>query len=128
MVDLVVGLAWPVTILSIVLFLRLEIKMLAQTLAVRAMTDDIAFGNTISIKAPASVAAQARRVSFTKYVRSLTDAAILRAIAKQLGLPAAVTNSLARNMIIGAMAERVQTDGDMDDFSKRIKTITKQDF
>jgi len=126
-VDLIVGLAWPVTILSIVLFLRLEIKMLAQTLAVRAMTADIDIG-PLKIREPSSMEAQARRVTFTKYIRSLTDTAMLLAIAKRLGLPVAVTSSLARNMIIFAMAERVQTNGDMDEFSKRIKTITKQDF
>src|SRR5438477_6616164 len=123
-VELVRALAWPATILCIVLLLRKELRMFTMNVATRARTDTIVIGRSgVTIKAPLSSQLQARKISFRRFVVALADTTVL-SIAGRLELPTGVTPAAARKALIAEMNRRVSTDQDMDQFSAMLKRIT----
>ena len=133
--EFVRAIAWPFTTLVIFLILRGELQRFTKNVA-----DRIQSANSISIGprgfelkglvkvTPLSPEVQARKVAFTRFVRSLTSKSMLDQIADMLSVPHSTDARTQKNDIIVEVNRRVETKQGMDTLSANAKPLTGIDF
>jgi hypothetical protein len=135
-VELVHALAWPVTTLTIVYWLRVEIRQGVGQIS-EALTERIRTSRSVTLGPrgfeakgtadPLRSEVHARVVRLKAFLEQ-ADGGTLDAIANVLGAASAGTTRVKVSAILVEVNKRVKTARDMNELSSRLRPLTQQDF
>jgi hypothetical protein len=135
LIALLHAIAWPITVLVIFVMLRVELQRFTKNVA-----DRIQSANSISIgprgfemkglvkAVPIPAEIQTRKVAITRFVRALTNKALLDDIADVLNIPRSTDIKSQSSDIILEINRRVDSKQSMDALSSLLARITGQRF
>jgi hypothetical protein len=135
LIELLHAIAWPITVLVIFVMLRVELQRFTKNVA-----DRIQSANSISIgprgfemkglvkAVPIPAEIQTRKVAITRFVRALTNKALLDDIADVLNIPRSTDIKSQSSDIILEINRRVDSKQSMDALSSLLARITGQRF
>jgi hypothetical protein len=135
LIELLHAIAWPITVLVIFVMLRVELQRFTKNVA-----DRIQSANSISIgprgfemkglvkAVPIPAEIQTRKVAITRFVRALTNKALLDDIADVLNIPRSTDIKSQSSDIIPEINRRVDSKQSMDALSSLLARITGQRF
>jgi hypothetical protein len=133
--ELIRAIAWPITIIVILVVLRSEFQRFAKNMAERIQSaDSIRIGpRGFELKglirvAPLPADVQVRKVDLSRYLRGLGNKMLLDTIADTLDVPRSVDIRAQRNDVILEINRRVETKEDMDNLSTTLRNITGRGF
>jgi len=134
-IELLRVIIWPITTLSIVLVLRVELQRFARNVADRIQSADTV---TIGPKglelrglievAPLPSDLQQRKVKLSRFIRAINSKPRLDAIADALGVAKSTDARAQRNEIILEINRRVANNRDMDAISAWLSGLTSEKF
>jgi hypothetical protein len=125
----------PITTLSIVLVLRVELQRFARNVADRIQSADtvtigpkgLEFKGLIEV-APLPSDLQQRKVKLSRFIRAINSKARLDAIANALGVAKSTDVRAQKNEIILEINRRVADSRDMDIISASLSGVTGENF
>jgi len=132
-VELVHAVAWPLTILTIVLLMRSEVRSLAAAMAERIRTaNTIVVGRSgFEIKGTAEPVVsllQQRKLRFRRFISAITVKAELDQICEALQIDTVYSLKAEQRSIMDRVAKLVTTNDDMNAMSTVLKNVTGEDF
>jgi len=132
-VELVHAVAWPLTILTIVLLMRSEVRSLAAAMAERIRTaNTIVVGRRgFEIKGTAEPVVsllQQRKLRFRRFISAITVKAELDQICEALQIDTVYSLKAEQRSIMDRVAKLVTTNDDMNAMSTVLKNVTGEDF
>jgi hypothetical protein len=134
-IELLRVIIWPITTLSIVLVLRVELQRFARNVADRIQSADtvtigpkgLEFKGLIEV-APLPSDLQQRKVKLSRFIRAINSKARLDAIANALGVAKSTDVRAQKNEIILEINRRVADSRDMDIISASLSGVTGENF
>ena len=134
-IELLRVIIWPITTLSIVLILRVELQRFARNVADRIQSADtvtigpkgLEFKGLIEV-APLPSDLQQRKVKLSRFIRAINSKARLDAIADALGVAKSTDVRAQKNEIILEINRRVAGSRDMDIISASLSGVTGENF
>jgi hypothetical protein len=134
-IELLRLIIWPITTLSIVLVLRVELQRFARNVADRIQSADtvtigpkgLEFKGLIEV-APLPSDLQQRKVKLSRFIRAINSKARLDAIANALGVAKSTDVRAQKNEIILEINRRVADSRDMDIISASLSGVTGENF
>jgi len=134
-IELLRVIIWPITTLSIVLILRVELQRFARNVADRIQSADtvtigpkgLEFKGLIEV-APLPSDLQQRKVKLSRFIRAINSKARLDAIADALGVAKSTDVRAQKNEIILEINRRVADSRDMDIISASLSGVTGENF
>jgi hypothetical protein len=135
LIELVRIMAWPMTVIVILVILRREFRRFGRNIADRVRSAGsvsigprgLEFRGMIPVT-PLPADVQGRKVELSRYIRSIRSKAQLDTIANVLDAAQSTDLRAQRNEIILQINRRVETKSDMDDLSAALKSATSRDF
>ena len=134
-IELLRVIIWPITTLSIVLVLRVELQRFARNVADRIQSADtvtigpkgLEFKGLIEV-GPLPSDLQQRKVKLSRFIRAINSKARLDAIADALGVAKSTDVRAQKNEIILEINRRVAASRDMDNISASLRGIAGENF
>lgn len=135
LIELIRVIAWPTTVIVVLIMLRREFRRFGQNIADRVRNAGsvsigprgLEFRGMIPV-APLPADVQGRKVELSRYIRGIRSKALLDTIADILDVAQSTDLRAERNEIILQTNRRVETKADMDALSLTLKDATGRDF